>query len=180
MRVQISSSPPSPPIYYMVEKNCLECNCIMLTRQIDIDKGHGKFCGRKCFGIFRKKQSKQKREELQSHTNSECSWCNKLYFCRRFKTIKHGFRFCSRKCKDIAQRIGGIKEIQPPHYGEVSSSYRRDAFENFVNECNKCKYKENMLALIVHHKDRNRKNNKLENLEILCWNCHMILHLGEA
>jgi 5-methylcytosine-specific restriction endonuclease McrA len=33
--------------------------------------------------------------------------------------------------------------------------------------------------LTVHHKDRNRKNNTRENLEILCPICHAIEHLHE-
>lgn len=33
-------------------------------------------------------------------------------------------------------------------------------------------------ALIIHHKDRNRQNNDLSNLIVLCRNCHCLVHLG--
>jgi predicted HNH restriction endonuclease len=31
--------------------------------------------------------------------------------------------------------------------------------------------------LQVHHRDENRKNNALENLVVLCANCHVLLHV---
>ena len=30
--------------------------------------------------------------------------------------------------------------------------------------------------MVVHHKNRNRKDNNVENLEVLCPNCHALLH----
>ena len=30
--------------------------------------------------------------------------------------------------------------------------------------------------LVVHHIDGNRENNTPENLQVLCWNCHMKIH----
>lgn len=35
-------------------------------------------------------------------------------------------------------------------------------------------------VLLVHHIDRNRKNNKLSNLRWLCRNCHYIEHKGKT
>jgi 5-methylcytosine-specific restriction endonuclease McrA len=51
--------------------------------------------------------------------------------------------------------------------------YRKVAFEHFPHRCSECKTKEN---LQVHHKDRNRKNNSLSNLQILCSECHRKIH----
>ena len=44
---------------------------------------------------------------------------------------------------------------------------------NKFNNCQKCNRKDN---LQLHHKDKNRKNNKLNNLMVLCSHCHMNLH----
>lgn len=41
----------------------------------------------------------------------------------------------------------------------------------FYCEC--CKSTKNLL---VHHKDHNRNNNNIENLQILCTSCHAVVH----
>ena len=41
------------------------------------------------------------------------------------------------------------------------------------------KYNMTLDELRVHHKDRNRKNNKIDNFEILCRNCHILEHYNE-
>jgi len=58
--------------------------------------------------------------------------------------------------------------------GGISQDYyRRIALENLPNLCEFCGSKN---QLRVHHKDRNRKNNKLENLTIVCKSCHNKIH----
>ncbi len=45
------------------------------------------------------------------------------------------------------------------------------------DECNRCKisiWQGQKLSLHLHHKDGNRVNNSLENLELLCPNCHSL------
>lgn len=38
--------------------------------------------------------------------------------------------------------------------------------------CQLCSWQEQKIPLELHHKDGNRKNNRLDNLELLCPNCH--------
>lgn len=45
-------------------------------------------------------------------------------------------------------------------------------------KCERCGI-EREIELPRHHKDRNRKNNALENLEILCVSCHNKEHMSE-
>lgn len=44
--------------------------------------------------------------------------------------------------------------------------------ENRCEECNITKWNEKYLEMQLHHIDGNNKNHKLENLRILCPNCH--------
>lgn len=90
---------------------------------------------------------------------------------------KSGLVFCNRECKEAGQKY--IKEIQPEHYntGSGVSSYRKKALDSYAHMCVECGFS-NIKALQVHHIDKNRDNNALENLEILCANCHLIKHLG--
>jgi len=44
--------------------------------------------------------------------------------------------------------------------------------------CERCGYSKREI-LHVHHKDRNRNNNDLKNLELICPNCHYEEHYLE-
>lgn len=46
--------------------------------------------------------------------------------------------------------------------------------ENKCEDCGINKWNEKDLGLELHHKDRNKLNNRLENLAILCPNCHSL------
>ena len=58
--------------------------------------------------------------------------------------------------------------------GGISQDYyRRIAFENFPNLCEICG---STNQLRVHHKNKNRKDNNLDNLMIVCKSCHNKIH----
>jgi len=45
-----------------------------------------------------------------------------------------------------------------------------------IKSCERCGYDAVPKILGVHHKDRNRNNNEIFNLEVLCPNCHSLEH----
>lgn len=65
--------------------------------------------------------------------------------------------------------------MYPSHYNNGGSSYREKALNNIGIVCEQCGYS-NVDALEVHHIDRNRTNNSIDNLKVLCANCHRLLH----
>lgn len=131
-------------------------------------RGHGRFCSISC-------SSKRKHNK---EANVTCAYCDKAFYKNESKKqkSKSGLFFCCREHKDAAQRIGGIKKIMPPHYGTGIPDYRKIAFEHHQAYCNRCNYSKYESVLQVHHKDRDRTNNKLENLEVLCPTCHTEEH----
>lgn len=101
---------------------------------------------------------------------------------------KTDLAFCCREHKVLAQRVGGI--LVPSHYGvrskvdshnqPVSSSldsYRSIAFNNYPHKCAVCGFDKFIDILEVHHIDGDRSNSSLENLVILCPNCHKLVTL---
>ena len=46
--------------------------------------------------------------------------------------------------------------------------------EEKCEKCNNFKWLDEKIPLELHHKDGNRYNNKLENLKLLCPNCHAL------
>jgi len=62
-----------------------------------------------------------------------------------------------------------------PRYKNGIGGYRKKAFKLLLNKCNRCGVT-NKKVLIVHHKNYDRTNNSIDNLEILCLNCHSLEH----
>ncbi len=152
-------------------KECINCNSSFEADSREHNRGSAKFCSRKCFG-----QNKSKQALLNPKLpNVTCAWCSKAFYLSKSKQSKSksGLFFCEKAHKDLAQSIvGGIREIMPNHYGTTNNDYRNKAFINLPNVCNRCGYNKYVPVLIVHHIDRNRTNNDLSNLEILCPTCH--------
>ncbi len=155
-----------------IKKECVECKREFDAILSDVKRGRGKFCSQSCRSKFHGKRAK-----VVHDPNLTCALCGEeFYRAPRLQRSRHGFYFCSRSCKDKAQKIGGIKEIMPDHYDNHKSTYRAFALREKENKCERCNYDKIKGILEVHHRDRNRSNNELENLEILCPNCHMEEH----
>lgn len=157
----------------IIAKNCLNCQKLFNADTKELNRGNAKFCSHSCSSQYFHKS--QPPPEL----NATCAFCGIKFhkMLSRF-TSKSGLVFCCRKHKDLAQRLDGIKEIHPSHYNHTSgiNIYRRIAYEHYPKICRRCKYIEHPEILVVHHIDRNRHNNKVENLEVLCPNCHNYEH----
>ena len=160
-----------------IPQTCTQCKQIFQALIKDVKRGRAKFCNLQCFGKYRTENV------VPKEPNVECAWCKKAFRKPPFKQTlsKSGLFFCTRRCKDTAQGLNGLKELHLPHYGNASPDryYRRKAFSVKPKICERCTYQENEAAIIVHHKDRNRMNDDMSNLEVLCCNCHAIEHWGE-
>lgn len=163
-----------------IKRNCLQCNKEIFVEQKEVNRGYGKFCNRNCSAKF---NGKQRTEDLKP--NVTCAFCDKKFYKNLSgqQKSKSGLYFCCREHKDLAQCIGGIQEIMPDHYGTGKNDdcrvYRRIAFLHKKEACERCGYNQHKAALVIHHKDRNRLNIKIDNLEVLCANCHAIEHWGK-
>lgn len=56
--------------------------------------------------------------------------------------------------------------------GKAPQTFRRIAFRHYGKICQRC----GTTAVLVHHKDEDRDNNDVENLEPLCKRCHQLHH----
>lgn len=146
-----------------VEVECDVCTSIFVRQKRQL-KQH--VCSRMCGSILK-----------GSAVELDCAHCGSTFVraLSKLNNSKSGKYFCCRECKDIAQSY--MIEIQPEHYGTGESSYREKAFRAYRPICCRCGFA-NIAALEVHHIDRDRSNNNISNLEILCANCHKVEHLG--
>ncbi len=152
------------------EIKCKYCEIVFDVETRELKRGNGKYCSRSCCG-------KAKKGHRTKTPNVTCAFCGTAFYknASKRKNSKSNLYFCCRNHKDKAQRIGGLSEIQPGHYNTGTSRYRQIAFRNHEHKCNKCSY-DFKPVLIVHHMNRNRCDNRPENLEILCPTCHAETH----
>lgn len=94
-----------------------------------------------------------------------CPPCRRLHFLESCKKrwhrtyVKKGY---NQKGENNNAWSGGSS---PQYYQQV-------AFKAHGRKCMRCGKK----AVLVHHKDENRKNNSPSNLEVLCKRCHQLEH----
>lgn len=157
-----------------ITQTCQECKQNFEAQARELNRGNAKYCSKLCSKLGVKKKLLEKGISSREH-NVECAYCKKTFYKNesQIKNSKTNTHFCCREHKDIGQRIEtGIKQIQPSHYGETYTKYRDLIFRHKEKICERCQYNKHPEILEVHHKDRNRENNTIENLEVLCSRCH--------
>jgi len=149
----------------LIESNCKICGNIFYKRP----SSKQKFCSLLC-----------SNSRFKNSVELFCDFCNKEFSrpTSKLKNSKSGLVFCSRSCKQEAQVMGDSRfdSIRPDHYGTGESTYRTRALKEYGERCNRCAYSSYVEILQVHHKDKNRTNGSIENLEVLCPNCHAVEH----
>ena len=113
--------------------------------------------------------------ECRTHKGSilcKCANCGKEVWRTKsqYNRSKTGNIYCSRSCATTKNNtLFKSGENHPSYKG---NDYRQKAFEHFEHQCVVCGYNEDVRILEVHHIDENHSNNELNNLCILCPNCH--------
>jgi len=107
---------------------------------------------------------------INSRREKPCLECGKLILAGLNK------KTCSRSCAN-AQRVSIKYKIgRPKDKARIFRVIR--LMEERGTKCERCGYKKYEI-LHVHHKNRNRNDNSMENLEIICPNCHYEEHYLE-
>lgn len=133
-----------------------ECQiCKKEFEVIESRSNKAKYCSRKCYYESQKGKGK---------VNYTCHHCGKEFIGHR----AHKRKYCSRECNNKTS----LKYFNPS-YTTVRQAMKR---RGMLKACERCGYNKVPQCLGVHHKDRNRNNNKLANLEVLCPNCHSEEH----
>ena len=110
---------------------------------------------------------KQYKNRVYKNVTKECPVC-KQEFTTQSGHPKEAIT-CSYSCSNTHFRSG----LNNPNFKNGNRIYR-DLIT--IEQCNRCGYKEHLEILQVHHIDRDRLNNTIENLEVLCPNCHTLDH----
>jgi len=152
--------------------------CLCCLSPLSFEKRKGKFCGHKCAAIFNNgKRNTLKRVVFCLNCNSEI-----------LSPVK---KFCNLKCQgEYRTKVslkkwlsGEISNTTIPRknncYPTIKSFSRKYILEIRNNRCELCGWNTvnvftNRIPLELHHLDGNSSNNVLENLQVLCPNCHAL------
>lgn len=173
------------------DKICLQCSASFTVRAYRKDTAL--YCSRKCLGLASRVQ-----------TTSICQICSTVF--THIASRANKAKYCSRKCYHKGQKHKGsveytcehcytkfldapshkrkycsktcVNKSAKEHWKPTFSTARKNMMtRGLVSACERCGYAEQPKILGVHHKDRNRKNNDMSNLEVLCPNCHSLEHM---
>ena len=145
---------------------CKICLKSFYVKPSHLKLGWGKYCSKNC----------QSKGQLKGKF-VKCFICDKKIY-RSPKTLlksKSKKYFCSKTCQTLWRNKIYIGD-RNKNWKNGESSYRNILKrEGIKARCNLCGTKDERV-LTVHHKDRNRNNNKISNLIWLCLNCHYLVH----
>ncbi len=150
----------------MVTVQCVTCANPFETKPSTIKRGYGKYCSITCG------RTGNRRGKVVA-----CLICSKEVYRapEKLSRAKSQNYFCSKSCQAIwknSERIGP----NHPNWKHGKSAYRSVLDRHkIVRICTLCTSKDERI-LAVHHVDRNRLNNVVDNLAWLCHNCHFLVH----
>ena len=174
-------------IYSKNPKVCKTCGKIL-----SFEQRNNTFCSRSCATIYLNKNRGQRDIETRAKIASTLSKKNitpadikaRNYTCKYCgNEIKQG-KFCCVECfhkfnyeKKIKEWLSGKVFTRGGH--QIPEFIRKYLFEKHNNQCEKCGWHEinpitGKIPLQIHHIDGDCTNNKIENLQLLCPNCHSL------
>lgn len=147
---------------------CLICKKKFYARPAHLKIGQGKYCSYKCANIGK-----------STGSFFNCFTCGKRFYrSLSASKSKHGNLFCSKNCSASWSNTLRTGENHP-NWLDGKGSYRIRAIKKYGLFCrNKenCPLKNitNLPRFMyeVDHKDGDKRNNKIENLQVLCIWCH--------
>lgn len=147
-------------------RKCKLCGKKFLIKRSHVLYGFGIYCSAKC-----------QHEAARTGKWLHCEGCGKdIYRTPKYLNASMSKKyFCNKSCQTI-WRNKEFSGMRHAHWKHGRGSYRnimKRAGRDVV--CEFCGSKDERV-IIVHHKDKNRTNNKLDNLAWLCRNCHYIVH----
>ncbi|MFA6397933.1 MAG: HNH endonuclease signature motif containing protein [Candidatus Paceibacterota bacterium] len=129
-------------------------------RPSQIERNRGKaFCSPNCYGISCRKEV-------------PCIVCAKKILAGLHK------KTCSRSCSNKNREGIKYKIGRPGDRARSARILKLRLMEDRGKNCERCNYNKYEI-LQVHHKNRQKTDNRIENLEIICPNCHYEEHFLE-
>lgn len=146
--------------------SCKICGNEFYAKPSHLKRGWGKYCSKKC-----------QYKALIRGKFVNCYQCGKKIWRTPKDSRKSKSKnfFCSKSCQTIWRNKFYSGPNHPLWVGGEFAGRGILERANRKMRCESCGVLDKRV-LMVHHKDCNRKNNKLVNLIWLCHNCHHLTH----
>lgn len=144
--------------YYNNPKKCFNCSSI-----ISYKKKKNNFCSRNCSAAFNNKKFVKRKTEPKKCLSC-CSLLN-----------KGEIKFCNAKCQSnyrLKQQIINIENDSNSCSDRLLKKYLIIKNGHMCSVCKLSEWNNQKIPLELEHIDGNSTNNSLNNLTILCPNCH--------
>lgn len=135
-----------------VSVTCHTCAKKLFIKRSIVKNAQFNFCSQKC-------RRKWMRTTMVQRT---CLFCKKTF---ENSVLGGGAKYCSRLCNGRARQRANVMHLR-----------RLMESAGIPRVCANCSYNEFPEVIQVHHKDENRCNDSLENLQYLCPTCHVVFH----
>ena len=155
-----------------IEVPCTYCAQLFLIEKKSFNqnqrRGWSNYCSRRCAN----------QAKITALTMI-CASCGKSipktnYQIRRSQSSNY---YCSRSCAIAKNNSLHRQGAQHPNYVSGEGIYRAKALQYYGSACTVCGYNIERV-LEVHHRDGNRKNNDIANLDVLCPTHHTEYQVG--
>ena len=165
-------------------ENDIDWQMWLNTKKNEKEKRYCLYCGKELNGDYRKKfcnhscSASYNNKINNTNNKNYCLYCGKELNSRQNK-------YCSQSCKKENEHKIFIDRWKKNGLSGcrgndgVSSHIKRYFFEKYDCKCQKCGWGEKNeytgnVPLQIHHIDGDCTNNKEENLQLLCPNCHSL------
>jgi hypothetical protein len=137
-------------------KICLNCG---------VNIGYkNKFCSHKCSCKF---YGKIRTGILRVRIKNPCVNCGKETFNK----------YCSYQCQHDYQAKMNNERIELEQKARCKSEAKKYLIRKRGIKCEECgrtKWRGKLIPVTLEHIDGNKKNHHLQNIKLLCWNCHAL------
>lgn len=139
------------------KNTCLNC-------KLKIEE-YKKFCSSSCSAKHNNKNRIKKNYGF-------CLECN--------KTLKRkGRKYCSNKCQGLYKNKNTFKQIESGNLNFHEDTFKRYLIQKYGEKCMSCQWCEKnkytgIIPIQLEHIDGDSNNNILNNLKLLCPNCHSL------
>ena len=153
-------------IEYLKNPNvCTECSGILSYKR----RGN-KFCSQSCSA----KHSNAKRVSKSSETHKRPIDISKYHSClNNCGNITRNIKFCCAACRNQYKDSQNLADIAAgTALPKTAKKYLLSTLGHKCNRCGNTEWLGKPITIELEHIDGNSENNNLNNLELLCPNCH--------